>query len=115
MERHHRKPKSRGGKNRMSNISVVEQTRHRAWHTLFGNLDPDTIALHIQNIWMPGVRLSISRGNYTANVVTCPTVGFTDRKESAWFTLFGAMEEIAIIEEINEVWLDPEYHLRLLV
>jgi hypothetical protein len=36
--RHHITPKSRGGKNKKSNILRMDKNRHQAWHLLFNNL-----------------------------------------------------------------------------
>ena len=51
--RHHRTPRSVGGSNHPSNISVVKQTDHNAWHTLFSNYSPETIARIINEKWIP--------------------------------------------------------------
>lgn len=36
---HHLKNKCRGGSNATSNLLLIDIERHRAWHTLFRNLD----------------------------------------------------------------------------
>ena len=51
--RHHRHPRSLGGGNEPSNISVVKQADHNAWHTLFSNYSPETIARIINEKWIP--------------------------------------------------------------
>jgi len=59
---HHRRPRSRGGSNDQRNVSLVTDTQHRAWHTLFGNLEPEQIADRINNIWLdPDYRLSVEK------------------------------------------------------
>jgi len=35
--RHHLKPKSRGGDKRPSNMLLIKVKRHDAWHALWGN------------------------------------------------------------------------------
>ena len=50
--KHHRKPKSRGGKNTFGNISVVPNSKHRAWHTLFANKTAPEIAKIINKTWL---------------------------------------------------------------
>ena len=50
--RHHRRPRSRGGKTTDSNISVVDITEHRAWHKLFWNYSPQEICNIINAIWL---------------------------------------------------------------
>ena len=49
---HHRKPVSRGGKTIPENLSVVPVVKHRAWHTLFGNMNPMEIADEINKYWL---------------------------------------------------------------
>lgn len=51
--RHHRKPRSLGGSDEPANISVVTQKHHNAWHTLFSNYSPETIASIITEKWIP--------------------------------------------------------------
>lgn len=51
-DRHHRKPSSIGGTNDASNISIVRQSEHRAWHHLFANYDAETIASIINTYWL---------------------------------------------------------------
>lgn len=36
--RHHLRPKSRGGLSIESNLLLMDISRHNAWHKLFGNL-----------------------------------------------------------------------------
>ena len=50
--RHHRLPRSRGGGSQDHNISVVDSKQHQAWHTLFSNLHPTTIADIINQKWL---------------------------------------------------------------
>lgn len=41
---HHRKPRSLFGDSSDRNMSHVSISKHRAWHTLFSNFTPETIA-----------------------------------------------------------------------
>ena len=50
--RHHRVPRSRNGTDHEANISVVTEIQHQAWHILFSNLDPHTIADIISQKWI---------------------------------------------------------------
>ena len=50
--RHHRKPKSRGGGNHGRNISVVPVNQHQAWHTMFNNMQAWEIADKINRVWL---------------------------------------------------------------
>lgn len=51
--RHHRLPRSRGGSNDESNISIVPRHLHQAWHTLFANHSPEVICAIINERWIP--------------------------------------------------------------
>lgn len=51
-DRHHRRPRSRGGSNDPSNISIVEQNQHRAYHCLFQNMLPDEVAKVLNKTWI---------------------------------------------------------------
>lgn len=50
--RHHRRCRSKGGTNHPSNISVVKNNQHRAYHVLFGNKDPEEIAEILNVTWI---------------------------------------------------------------
>lgn len=52
VSRHHRLPRSRGGGNELSNISIVEQKRHCAWHLLVGNMTAPEIASMLTDTWI---------------------------------------------------------------
>ena len=43
-DRHHRKPRSRGGKTNERNIIRVERNLHEAWHLLVGNATAEEAA-----------------------------------------------------------------------
>ena len=45
--KHHRRPRSRGGKNSPRNISHIPKKFHEAWHLLFQNWEPEQIAKNI--------------------------------------------------------------------
>jgi hypothetical protein len=50
--RHHLRCRSNGGDNSDSNISIVSQNAHRAWHLLFSNMLPPTICHIINDKWL---------------------------------------------------------------
>lgn len=41
--KHHIRNKCRGGQSIQSNLLILDEDRHRAWHTLFRNLDLDEV------------------------------------------------------------------------
>ena len=49
---HHRKPRSRGGTDHPSNLVKVYKNEHQAWHLLFANYSPETVARIINEIWL---------------------------------------------------------------
>jgi len=53
LTRHHRLPRSRNGSDEPCNISHVPEYLHQAWHTLFSNYSPETIAQIINDKWIP--------------------------------------------------------------
>ena len=60
--KHHRKPKSRGGGNERENIAHVPVHYHRAWHLLFRNHEPATIASIINTLYLdPDVEFVVRR------------------------------------------------------
>jgi hypothetical protein len=50
--RHHRKPRSKGGSNMVSNISRLPDRLHQAWHLLFCNYHPTVIANIINELYL---------------------------------------------------------------
>jgi len=52
MDKHHRKPRSIGGKNKPRNVIMIQQNLHRAWHTLFGNMSAPEIANLITAVYL---------------------------------------------------------------
>lgn len=52
VDRHHRRPRSRGGSNDASNISIVRRGDHKAYHRLFGNMLPDEMAAMLTDTWI---------------------------------------------------------------
>ena len=50
MNRHHLKPKSRGGQGVKSNLILIDMERHCAWHQLWGNRTLNEIILLLQRL-----------------------------------------------------------------
>jgi len=64
IDKHHRLPRSRGGSNRNSNISLVRKDLHVAYHKLFGNDTPDEIVEILNKVWIdPAYKLVAVRRN----------------------------------------------------
>lgn len=52
LTRHHRLPTSIGGTDDEKNISMVTDTKHQAWHTLFQNKHAVEICKEINDTWL---------------------------------------------------------------
>ena len=52
--RHHKRPRSRGGKSDKYNCVKVDADKHYFWHRLFGNMSGDEIMMEINSIWLDG-------------------------------------------------------------
>ncbi len=113
-EWHHRRPRSLGGSNDVSNLSYVRPKPHRHWHTLFGNLNamqicemlnaspqkPEGIELYCR--FINGSQVEKEGGvNHSEDL---------QKRETAWNYLFAGLSFTKIIDYINNVWLDPAYH-----
>ena len=48
--RHHLKNKSQGGQTVMSNLIMLDEERHKAWHFLFKNLSLKEVILLLQRL-----------------------------------------------------------------
>lgn len=112
---HHRKCRSHGGDSGYRNLILVDEHQHRNWHTIFGNKDAYAIAKDLQRTWYAGKghQFAVKRGNKSKDVPNCKTVGVRARKEKAWKELFGLLELVDVLFEINHVWGDPDYIIYL--
>ena len=52
LHRHHRKCRSNGGSNHVTNISMVKSGKHESWHHLFKNFTAFKIAEIINEKWL---------------------------------------------------------------
>lgn len=109
---HHRKPRSLNGKHYKRNLSSVPLFKHKAWHVLYEDFDAfDTQALFAQDYEVYGTdfikspllkKLHEGYANNTAEKI---------KRRVAWYTLFSDKTLEEIVEEINTVWLDPDYEI----
>lgn len=112
--KHHRKLASLGGTNRKENISHVPLFKHRAWHSLYRELEtPDIITLFKEDYEIHGIdiiksdlltKLHEGWANNTAEKI---------QRNQAWYTLFANKTLEEIVEEINTIWLDPDYEIQI--
>lgn len=101
---HHRKPTSIGGEDSERNTSIVRRFKHEAWHNLFSNCPADGIQQRFVQL-------------YNRFVVDA-TLHKTERKgwkyikrQRSWRRLFGDMTLEQMMQDINEVWIDPDFRL----
>lgn len=117
-QEHHRRPRSLGGEDDISNISYVRKKDHFAWHLLFGNMNAYQIADWLNH--------HLIQNKPTNVVVVCKFINGSEvrlqgknnsknriKTLKAWMRLFGGMPFKDAIACINNMWLDPSYHLYL--
>jgi hypothetical protein len=64
--RHHRRPRSRGGNSKPSNISYVCAEQHKAYHRIFSNMTPYEIADVLNQVWIdPAYTFVVVQGEGT--------------------------------------------------
>jgi len=67
--RHHRKPRSEKLNNDPTNISVVPEKQHNAWHSLFYDFKPERIVSIINNVWLdPDYKFFVYRKRKLRNI-----------------------------------------------
>lgn len=114
-EEHHRRPRSIGGTDASANISNVDPDKHKAWHTLYGNMNAFQIRDSINEEDAPekvkvicrfinGSKVTEKGGQHSKN---------KNKRKRAKALLFGSMSFTERISYINSVWLDCGYHLYL--
>jgi hypothetical protein len=113
-EEHHRRSRSLGGSDSLSNISYVPRGLHRDWHTLHGNLNAKQISQKFNASprkpkgvtvicrFINGDEVTMKGRHDSKNVKKC---------QLAWERLFGNMTFSEAINYTNSVWLDASYHL----
>ncbi len=114
--KHHRRPRTIGGSTKPSNISFVTERIHKNWHKVFGNLNAEQIG-NVININFKPKRVTVIC--IFINGSQCTKQGDNDSKTNdfdkimlAWNSLFEkSLNFSQKIEYINNVLLDPAYHL----
>lgn len=90
LTRHHRKPRSRGGRENHENISIVDDKKHQAYHTMFGNMTTKELVNELNKKYLHGF------------------VDVSEKKMQAFILLFGNMRVSEIVRYLNETWIDPD-------
>ncbi len=120
---HHRRPRSIGGACSKENESVVPILRHDRWTIITGcmNALQTTQAINclLKLLNQPYRFYVFSKKSKTGHPMTeLITPGKVDckkdyKKIDAWKYLFAGYKPKQIQREINEIWLDPYYYLKL--
>jgi hypothetical protein len=111
--KHHRKPTSIGGeKKALRNISHVPLFKHKAWHVLYQDFEaPHIIEIFATDYEIHGIDV------YKTPLLKQLHEGYANNTEEkikrnrAWYTLFQGKTLEQIINEINNIWLDPDYEI----
>ena len=111
---HHRKPKDLGLDNSTRNRSRVLRSRHDAWHILYGVLPAPAIILlfdadqEIYGNWIPksDIQRKINEAWANSNKEKI-------KRRVAWYYLFEGMSLEDVVHEINTLWLDPDYEIKI--
>lgn len=109
---HHRLPESLGGNRSKRNISHVPLYKHRAWHILFDNLPATEIITILRGYYeIFGIDVVKSDLQKDINEHWANSNKERIKNRQAWYELFESMTLMEIVEEVNAVWLDPDYCL----
>ena len=98
--KHHRRPKSLGGKRTKENTSIVPRREHAAWHKLFDNYSAQFI-LEKLKVYLVIFSAAATEGELAGT-------GTVSKQRLAWEILFRDKNVEEILELINSVWLDPD-------
>lgn len=116
LEEHHRRPRSVGGDSRPTNLSYVPSDLHRSWHAMFGNFNVFQIVERLNQwvFWDLGrevypVFINGSRVYKTGQNACKEKKKFLQNWEIFLKKNNGDLKYT--INYINNVWLDPAYHL----
>ena len=114
--RHHRNPESNGGDWSDRNISKVCRYKHEAWHLLFDNLLMPKMFICFLFFFKIFGACDVT-SNKQKRIIRnwIGTSKPRAKKYQAWLSLFQGLSIEGIIVEINQVWIDPDYELKISV
>jgi hypothetical protein len=114
LTRHHRKLKSDNGSTHRSNISFVPLRKHRAWHILYDDLPPKLIIENFrQDYEVFGIDVVKSDLMKKLHEGWANSSHQKIKRSQAWQTLFADKTLEEVVREINTIWLDPAYEIRI--
>jgi hypothetical protein len=112
LTRHHRKSKRLGGDSSKRNISYVPRFKHEAWNVLFDSFPADIVLKRFLFFYeLFGIDFKKSPTQAERDVEWVSARESMERRRKAWDALFYRMNIYEILDEINKVWIDPDYKL----
>jgi hypothetical protein len=117
-EEHHRRPRSLGGNDSLSNISYVEPNKHKAWHTIFGNMNTYQIVNILNKLKYKPNNIYITCEFINGNEVLKSGINNNSKRDSkisySWYQITKGCESFEeIIKYFNNTWIDPSYKLKI--
>lgn len=99
-----------GGEDIQRNISLVPRYKHEDWHKLFDNF-PAIMVLERFQFFYETFGIDWHMSNEQRKIANRWIRNKKPRikKRLAWFDLFTGRSLEKIINEINKVWIDPDY------
>jgi hypothetical protein len=111
---HHRKPKNVEVDNSPRNKSTVLRSKHDAWHLLYDALPAQKIIeLFIVDQEIYGNWTPKSATQQRINEEWINSSERKKRRRKAWLYLFEGKSLEEIVQEINSVWIDPDYQIEI--
>jgi len=114
LSKHHRKPRSLNGGDESRNISYPPLYRHRAWHALYQDFNAkETQILLLQDYELFGI--DFKRTDFAAKIYGSYVNinGARIKRRASWRILFDNTPVDELVNEVNTIWLDPDYILSL--
>lgn len=111
---HHRKPKNVELDDSPRNKSSVLRSKHDAWHILYEALPAHEIISRfeadqeIYGNWIPKSEIQRKINEAWANGNEKKI-----KRRKAWYYLFEGKSLEEIVDEINSIWLDPDYQIMI--
>jgi len=118
---HHRRPRSIGGTESPGNVSLIVRKIHRNWHILVGNMNASQICNLLNHLDLDGKPENVKLNCSFINGTQVKGRGENNSKnahkiEKAWRDMF-PVKNLSFTEKIdyiNNVLLDPSYHLYII-
>lgn len=123
---HHRRYRIHDGTNDRSNISMVCDYKHEAWHFIFHHNKVNVICALLNEYLLDDYIVEVIYLHDDVPIEEIVNIdGFLSKRDSKrqkrilsieknWKILFNKKKEPEIIQEINNVWIDPACRLNII-